>query len=133
MDFHLKIKQLRKSVGWSQGDLARVSGFSIRSINSWETGERIPKERNFNEIERTCLTEQAKLLSNTPLGHSPIDKAEEPQYTPKTSHTLEQEDDMRDYLKVFKELLRMKDEEIERLKAEISLNELKKDSQGEGF
>ena len=136
MNLAEEIYRLRKLVNWTQGELADATGCSIRSINSWETGKIEPKVRSFREIERVCmekLASNAGSAGSATIEQNSIDKAEDPKYNSKTSHTLEEEDDMRDYLKVFKELLRMKDEEIGRLKAEISLNELKKDSQGEGF
>ena len=60
MNLAEEIYRLRKLVNWTQGELANETGFSIRSINSWETGKIEPKLRSFKEIERVCLLEQAK-------------------------------------------------------------------------
>jgi transcriptional regulator with XRE-family HTH domain len=57
MDLATKIYDLRRSLGWTQARLAEASGFSLRSINEWESGKRIPKDRNYREIERACSIE----------------------------------------------------------------------------
>ena len=47
-----KLLALRRSLDLTQAEFAQATGFSLRAISAWETGERIPKNRNMEEIER---------------------------------------------------------------------------------
>ena len=47
-----KLKQLRKSKGMNQEELARLSGVSRNSIVNWETGKRMPRA---DDIARLAL------------------------------------------------------------------------------
>ena len=47
-----KLLALRRSLDLTQAEFAYATGFSLRAISAWETGERIPKNRNMEEIER---------------------------------------------------------------------------------
>ena len=47
-----KIRQIRKSKGWKQEELAERSGYSRSSIINWETGKRAPRA---DDIERLAL------------------------------------------------------------------------------
>jgi len=41
MDLVLKLRELRRHRGLSQGDVARKSGIGVKTLSSFETGERI--------------------------------------------------------------------------------------------
>ncbi|HEX6099419.1 MAG TPA: helix-turn-helix transcriptional regulator [Thermoanaerobaculia bacterium] len=41
MDLVLKLRELRRLRGLTQGDVARLSGIGVKTISSFETGERI--------------------------------------------------------------------------------------------
>tara|TARA_R110002110_G_scaffold351173_1_gene561187 strand:- start:857 stop:1240 length:384 start_codon:yes stop_codon:yes gene_type:complete len=56
-----KLLALRRSLDLTQAEFAQATGFSLRAISAWETGERIPKNRNVEEIERFV----AQTLSST--------------------------------------------------------------------
>jgi transcriptional regulator with XRE-family HTH domain len=56
-----KLLALRRSLDLTQAEFAQATGFSLRAISAWETGERIPKNRNMEEIERFV----AQTLSST--------------------------------------------------------------------
>jgi transcriptional regulator with XRE-family HTH domain len=43
MDFAKRLRDLRERTGMSQSALAKKSGQSLRSIQNWEQGHRIPK------------------------------------------------------------------------------------------
>jgi len=60
----LKLLALRRSLNLTQAEFAQKTGFSLRAISAWETGERIPKNRNMEEIERFV----AKALADTNKG-----------------------------------------------------------------
>ncbi len=38
------IKKLRNAKGWSQKRLSEESGLATRTIEKWESGERIPRD-----------------------------------------------------------------------------------------
>lgn len=42
MDLVLKLRELRRYRGLSQADAARKSGIGVKTLSSFETGERIP-------------------------------------------------------------------------------------------
>ena len=42
MDLVLKLRELRRYRGLSQSDVARKSGIGVKTLSSFETGERIP-------------------------------------------------------------------------------------------
>jgi transcriptional regulator with XRE-family HTH domain len=52
--FALELLALRRDLGLTQAEFAQMTGFSLRAISAWETGERIPKKRNIQEIHRLC-------------------------------------------------------------------------------
>ncbi len=41
MDLVLKLRELRRMCGLSQADASKLSGIGVKSISSWETGQRI--------------------------------------------------------------------------------------------
>lgn len=41
MDFVLKLRELRRHRGLSQADVARKSGIGVKTLSSFETGERV--------------------------------------------------------------------------------------------
>jgi len=47
-----KIKKHRLNLGLSQTDLANKSGFSLRTIQYWETGERQPGIVDYMKVAR---------------------------------------------------------------------------------
>ena len=62
-----KIRQIRKSKGWKQEDLAERSGYSRSSIINWETGKRAPRA---DDIERLALilgVSTFELISDTKI------------------------------------------------------------------
>jgi len=59
-----KLLALRRSLDLTQAEFAQATGFSLRAISAWETGERIPKNRNMEEIERFV----SKALADTTKG-----------------------------------------------------------------
>ena len=44
MTFGEKVRRLRKEKGWTQAELAKLSGLSLRTIISYEKGESYPKK-----------------------------------------------------------------------------------------
>ena len=56
------LKQIRKSLGLSQMDLAQKVGVSLLTIQLWERGVSQPNETNKEELERviTELQQQQK-------------------------------------------------------------------------
>lgn len=67
-----KLLALRRSLDLTQAEFAQQTGFSLRAISAWETGERIPKNRNMEEIERFV----AKALADTTKGEGVESKAD---------------------------------------------------------
>ena len=51
MDLVLKLRELRRLRGLTQGDVARRSGIGVKTISSFETGERIGSLK-FAQLER---------------------------------------------------------------------------------
>ncbi len=51
LEIGARIKQARLEAGLTQSDLAGMGSFSYRSVQGWETGERIPF-RHFEELSR---------------------------------------------------------------------------------
>jgi len=51
MDLVLKLRELRRSKGLRQSDVARASGLGIKTISSFETGERI-ESMKISQLER---------------------------------------------------------------------------------
>ena len=45
-----KLRQFRKAKGWTQGDLAELSGYSRNSIINWETGKRAPRTVDIDKL-----------------------------------------------------------------------------------
>ena len=137
MDLATQIYRLRKELLWTQADLAKASGFSLRSINEWESGNREPKERHVREIVRSCqieLDKRAKKVDFYDGENEPtIDKPLEPKYIPVTqkTYTLAGEAHMKEYIDVCRELIEFQREEIGRLKSELSAFETKKEKRVE--
>ena len=46
-----KIKELRKSVGWSQPKLAKHLGVTFSAVSNWETGGKSPGYKICIEME----------------------------------------------------------------------------------
>jgi transcriptional regulator with XRE-family HTH domain len=51
MDLVLKLRELRRLRGLTQGDVARLSGIGVKTISSFETGDRIGSLK-FSQLER---------------------------------------------------------------------------------
>ena len=50
MTFGEKVRRLRKEKGWTQSELAKLSGLSLRTIISYEKGESYPKKRSTYDV-----------------------------------------------------------------------------------
>ena len=50
MTFGEKVRRLRKEKGWTQAELAKLSGLSLRTIISYEKGESYPKKRSTYDV-----------------------------------------------------------------------------------
>ena len=50
MTFGEKGRRLRKEKGWTQAELAKLSGLSLRTIISYEKGESYPKKRSTYDV-----------------------------------------------------------------------------------
>ena len=46
MEFSEKIRNARRAKGWTQKDLAQASGMTLRTIQNYELGARLPKKRD---------------------------------------------------------------------------------------
>ena len=46
MEFSEKIRNARTAKGWSQKELAEATGMSLRTIQNYELGARLPKKRD---------------------------------------------------------------------------------------
>ena len=46
MEFSEKIRNARRAKGWTQKDLAQASGVTLRTIQNYELGARLPKKRD---------------------------------------------------------------------------------------
>lgn len=44
MEFSEKIRNARRAKGWTQKDLAQASGMTLRTIQNYELGARLPKK-----------------------------------------------------------------------------------------
>ena len=89
-----KLLALRRSLDLTQAEFAQATGFSLRAISAWETGERIPKNRNMEEIERFV----AQTLSSTTK-----DVGVEPKIVFKNTELMEAEENM--YRNKYEQLL----------------------------
>ena len=45
-----EIRQQREAIGWTQGQLAAVTGYGERSIQRWESGSRIPTVAVYQDV-----------------------------------------------------------------------------------
>ena len=71
--FGLELLALRRDLGLTQAEFAQMTGFSLRAISAWETGERIPKKRNIQEIHRLCAkyAQEPQHTQNKKLSEAP--------------------------------------------------------------
>ncbi len=60
-----RIKQARKNVFLSQGDLAKKVGVSLQTVSRWETGKRVPAADDLQAIAETLGIQASYLLSET--------------------------------------------------------------------
>lgn len=71
-----KLKQLRKSKGMNQEELARLSGVSRNSIVNWETGKRMPRADDITRLAMILGVSESELiegnLQNSNYVHVPI-------------------------------------------------------------
>nr|MBR4164259.1 helix-turn-helix transcriptional regulator [Solobacterium sp.] len=65
MNFGEKVKNARIAKNWSQSDLAKQAGISLRTIQNYESGERLPKKKetyaklaDVLEIEENTLLDE---------------------------------------------------------------------------
>ena len=65
MDLVLKLRELRKHRGLSQRDVARKSGIGVKTLSSFETGERIAsmKLTQFQQLLRVYQVTEAEFFS----------------------------------------------------------------------
>ena len=63
MEFAEKLKNIRISKGLSQEELAERSGISRRTIQNYESGERVPKQRaSYTALAKTLDVQENVLL-----------------------------------------------------------------------
>ena len=60
MTFGEKVRRLRKEKGWTQAELAKLSGLSLRTIISYEKGESYPKKQ-------MCIRDRLRASARTVL------------------------------------------------------------------
>jgi DNA-binding transcriptional regulator YiaG len=54
LESSLQIQTMRQGAGLTQTELAEKMGTSVRTVASWECGERHPKDYTFDQIEKVC-------------------------------------------------------------------------------
>jgi transcriptional regulator with XRE-family HTH domain len=50
MEFSGMLKKFREEKGWTQAELAKRSGVSLRTIQGWEQGHRAPVSPDFFRV-----------------------------------------------------------------------------------
>ncbi len=63
MGFGQMIKRLREQAGLSQTALAKKAGLSVRSIQNWEQGHRVPRAQVVLTLARAIGVPVEQLLS----------------------------------------------------------------------
>lgn len=65
MDIVLKLRELRRYRGLSQADAARLSGIGVKSLSSFETGERIASMKlvQLQQLLQTYRVSEAEFFS----------------------------------------------------------------------
>jgi transcriptional regulator with XRE-family HTH domain len=65
MDLVLKLRELRRYRGLSQADAARMSGIGVKSLSSFETGERIASMKlvQLQQLLHTYRVSEAEFFS----------------------------------------------------------------------
>ncbi|MEK7218594.1 MAG: helix-turn-helix transcriptional regulator [Patescibacteria group bacterium] len=61
-DVHNQLRRAREQNGWSQRQLARAAGMHHPTINSIETGKRVPTLHTMRRLARALHVEIADLL-----------------------------------------------------------------------
>ena len=59
------LKELRKSRGLTQEQLASLAGFQTPSYNKWETGKAWPEPDTISALARALEVEEARLFQST--------------------------------------------------------------------
>jgi len=63
MNFGEKVKNARIAKNWSQSDLAKQAGISLRTIQNYESGERLPKKKEtYTKLADVLETDENTLL-----------------------------------------------------------------------
>ena len=63
MDFAEKLKNARTARRLSQSDLAKAAGISLRTIQNYELGSRLPKKRGtYTKLAEVLGVDEAALL-----------------------------------------------------------------------
>ncbi len=78
MTFGEKVRAARLAAGYSQREVSEMTGLSLRTIQNYESGERLPKQREsytlmsraLNVPIQTLLDEGADLLPETQDEHA---------------------------------------------------------------
>jgi putative transcriptional regulator len=63
MPFGDKLQRMREAARLSQDDLASKAGLSLRSIQNWEQGHRIPKAAALLALSKALQCSPEKLLA----------------------------------------------------------------------
>ncbi len=48
--YSAEIRRHREAIGWTQGQLAAVTGYTERSIQRWEDGSRVPTVAAYQDV-----------------------------------------------------------------------------------
>ena len=84
MDFSEKLKQIRKSEGISQEELAERIGVSRQAVTKWETGKGLPDIENM-----TILAEIFKVTLDELVSGNLPEKGGAAQYTSETAYDID--------------------------------------------
>ncbi|MHB1422143.1 MAG: helix-turn-helix domain-containing protein [Gemmataceae bacterium] len=63
--FHLNLKRRREAKGLTQAALAEVLGVSLRNLQNWEQGHRVPKMEMLLPLARVLGVNVESLLDKT--------------------------------------------------------------------
>lgn len=85
MDFSKKLKEIRKSEGLSQDQLAEKIGVSRQAITKWETGKGLPDVENMVIIAEIFKTTLDELLRDSAAGPEP----KKPVFTSETVYDID--------------------------------------------
>ena len=65
MNFGEKVKLAREAAKYTQGELAEISGIAKRTIQNYESGERMPKKREtYTRLANVLRIEESVLLDD---------------------------------------------------------------------